>query len=104
MSRRGSSLALCRAGEFREEVRLAALIRDHDTAAVADFFGLDMLVGRRVLRQRRGVDAGLGGEGGRADIGAWAFGERLSSSSKARDRREMAGNPCSPMPVSKRSA
>ena len=40
--------------------------------AVADALGRHVLVGARVLQHGRGVDAGLGGEGGGADIGRMA--------------------------------
>jgi hypothetical protein len=51
-----------------DEVRLAALVGDHHLAEIADLSG-DMLIGARILEQRRGMDAGLGGESRGADIG-----------------------------------
>ncbi len=55
-------------------------------AAIADRFGRDMLVGRRILQDRRGMNAGLGGKRAcrrhRARDGS---GARLSMSSSLRD-------------------
>ncbi len=55
--------------QLGDEIGLAALVGDHDLAAVADRFRRHVLVGRRLLGQRRGMDAGLGGEGRQPDIG-----------------------------------
>ena len=54
----------------------AALVGDQDPARVADAFGLDVLVGARVLQDRGGMDAGLGREGRGADEGRVAIGVR----------------------------
>ena len=55
--------------QLGEDVGAAALVRDEELARVADRLRLDMLVGARVLQHRRGVDAGLGGEGAGPDEG-----------------------------------
>ena len=55
--------------QLGEQVRAAGLIGDQNGALVADALGRDMLVGARVLGERGGVDARLGGEGRGADIG-----------------------------------
>ena len=55
--------------ELGQHVGAAGLVGDQKLAAVADRLGRDMLVGGGVLDDRRGVDAGLGGEGALADVG-----------------------------------
>src|SRR5690606_7706722 len=47
------------AGKFRQNVRAAGLVRDEQLAAVSDAFWWHMLVGARLLVDRRGVDATL---------------------------------------------
>ena len=49
--------------------------------------GLHVLVGLRRLQDRRGMDAGLGGEGGGADIGRLAVRARGSTARRRRARR-----------------
>ena len=55
--------------ELRDQIRAPRLIGDQDRALVADALGRDVLVGARVLGQRRGMNARLGREGRGADIG-----------------------------------
>ena len=55
--------------ELREHIGAARLIGNQNLAPVADALRRDMLVGRRLLKDRRGMDAGFGGEGAFADIG-----------------------------------
>src|ERR1700722_3059667 len=55
--------------ELGEDVRTPRLVGDQDLALVADRFRPHMLVGRGILHDRGGVDAGLGRERAFADIG-----------------------------------
>ena len=57
------------AGELGNNIGLPRLVGDEEVAPVADRLRRDVLVGPRVLDDGRGVDAGLGGEGARPDIG-----------------------------------
>ena len=63
--------------ELGEHVGAAGLIGDQQLAPVADRFRRDVLVGRRLLHDRRRMDAGLGGEGAFADIGRVAVGRAV---------------------------
>ncbi len=56
--------------EFGQHVGAAGLVRHQELAAIADRLGRDVLVGRRVLHDRRCMDAGLGCECAFADIGS----------------------------------
>ena len=62
-------------------------------AAVADLVRLDMLVGPRVLGDRRGMDAGLGGEGAGADIGRLAVGRAVDQFVEAMGELGQPGQP-----------
>ena len=73
--------------QFGDEVRLAALVGDHQAAAVADAFGINMLIGIGCLEDCRGMDTGLGGKSRRADIG------RLMIGSLIDEFVELVGNP-----------
>ena len=55
---------------------LPGLLRHQHLALVADRFRRDVLVGRRLLGDGGGMDAGLGGEGAFADIGRVPVGAR----------------------------
>ena len=77
--------------EFGQQVRAAGLVGHQQLALVADALRRDVLVGRRVLDDRGGVDAGLGGERAFADIGRMAVGGAVEHIvERVRDAREMA--------------
>ena len=55
--------------ERRRQRRPPALLRHQDAALVADAFRRNVLVGFRLLDQRRSMDAGFGRKGAFADVG-----------------------------------
>ena len=78
---RGSFLSTVKpdAIELRQHVGAAGLIGDQKLAAVADALRRDVLVGRGLLHDRGGMDAGLGGERAFADIGRVAVGRAIEN-------------------------
>ena len=62
-----------------EDARLARLLRHQQVPAVADALGRHVLVGRRLLDDGRGVDAGLGRERALADVGRMPVGRPVQN-------------------------
>ena len=90
--------------ELGQHVGLAGLLRHQHAAAVADRFRRDVLVGRRVLGDGGGMNAGLGGEGAFADIGRVAVGRAVEPLvERVRDMRRASASCASDTPISKRS-
>src|SRR5581483_7334489 len=76
--------------ELGEHVGAAALIGNEELAAIADAVRRYVLIGRRILDDRRGVDAGLGGKRALADIGRVAVGSTIEDFiERARNMREV---------------
>ena len=79
--------------EFGQHVGAARLIGHQKLSFIADAFRRDVLVGRRLLDDRGGMDAGFGGECALADIGRVAvrgaveqFVERVRDAGEMRQR------------------
>ena len=90
--------------ELGQHVRAAGLVGDQELAPVADRLGRDVLVGRGILHDRGGMDAGLGGEGALADIGRVAVRRAVEHLvERARDVGEAVVSCSSDTPISKRS-
>ena len=90
--------------ELRQHVGSSRLIRHQKLAPVADAIGRYMLVGRGLLHDGGGVDAGLGREGALADIGRVAIGRAVEHLVERVGRMRKALSCASDTPISKRSA
>ena len=78
------------ARQFRDQIGAPRLIGNQHATHVADAFRRHMFVGSRIGENRRGVNAGLGGEGAGADIGRMAVWRAVEQFvERMRDARQM---------------
>ena len=74
-----------------KEIRASGLIRDQHCALVADAVGRNVFISSRVFGEGGSVNAGLGGEGRRPDIGRVAVRRAIEQFVEgARDRGDLA--------------